>query len=181
MNIEKQELKMTVASNNVTPQKFETYNRIGLLDNWKDIPGLTDREKFIFPIIIDVFGGMLKLNSSVSTKIKYAFIETNGYIKYLERNKQINFFDISYHCNAIKYTEEIKNIVEEFEKAYKRNDEKIAAYIVIDDSKYLVKVTKYGFKYVTSKHQGRKFYSLKNIEIENRKLSDMGFETKIVQ
>lgn len=176
IDIENFKLKLTCASSNVAPIKYERFERVGILDNYKNIPELTDTEKFLLPIIKDVYGGMLLLKKSVSKKVQYAFLKTKYFISNKDAENNINFFDYAYNENAAQYADTIKEIVNYFIKVYNEDDEKIQSVFVIDEDKYLVKLNQNSIRYSYNVSQSKIYKSLKEMKIDSEKLEFKGFK-----
>lgn len=176
IDIDNFKLKISCASNNISPMKYEKFERTGVLKEWKNVEGLTETEKFLFPLITDVYGGMLKLQKSVSKKIRYAMLKTKYTIDQLDKENQTSIFDYSYNGNAANYTDNIKEIVSMFLNAYHEVDEKINSIFIIDEDKYLVKIKKHGISYSYSLNQAKKYSSLKEMKIDNDRLEQKGFK-----
>ncbi|QDW97532.1 hypothetical protein DWB88_13375 (plasmid) [Staphylococcus warneri] len=70
------------------------------------------------PIIEDVANGIFKLQKSVSTRLRYAFVKTTEYIKKLKENINDNDIGIKYSNNPNRYVNEIKSIVNKFKQYY---------------------------------------------------------------
>lgn len=176
IDIENFKLKITCASSNVTPIKYEKFERTGILDNYKNISELTETEKFLLPIIKDVYGGMLQLQKSVSKKLKYAFLKTKYFISIKDAENNINFFDYAYSENAAQYADTIKEIVNYFIKVYNESDEKIKSVFVIDEDKYLVRLNQNSISYSYSESQAKIYKSLKEMKIDSDRLEFHGFK-----
>ncbi|MEX2936626.1 hypothetical protein [Staphylococcus saprophyticus] len=176
IDIENFKLKITCASSNVTPIKYEKFERTGILDNYKNISELTETEKFLLPIIKDVYGGMLQLQKSVSKRLTYAFLKTKYFISIKDAENNINFFDYAYIENAAQYADTIKEIVNYFIKVYNESDEKIKSVFVIDEDKYLVRLNQKSISYSYSESQAKIYKSLKEMKIDSERLEFHGFK-----
>ncbi|RNG64456.1 hypothetical protein [Staphylococcus aureus] len=171
IDINKLTMTLTCASSNVTPITYNKFKIDELLEKMKDINILTNEEKFLMPIIEDVANGHLKLQKSVSTKLRYTFVKTIEFIKNLKANINDKNIGIKYSNDPYIYTNEIKEIVKVFKQYYFEKDKKINQSIYILNKGYFVKSTQNTIKYRYSKSVCKKFNSYKEIYLQCKSLS----------
>lgn len=164
-------MAITCASSNVTPMTYNKYIINEVLEKIKDVKNLNDEEKFLMPIIEDVANGIFKLQKSVSTRLRYAFVKTTEYIKKLKENINDNDIGIKYSNKPNRYVNEIKAIVNHFKHYYFEKDKRINKGIYLIDKGYFVKETKSNIKYTYIKSMCKKFNSYKELYIQNKSLS----------
>lgn len=181
MSIDLNNLTMAIscASSNVTPMTYNKFIINEVLEKMKDVKNLNDEEKFLMPIIEDVANGIFKLQKSVITRLRYAFVKTTEYIKKLKENINDNDIGIKYSNNPSRYINEIKAIVNKFKQYYFEKDKKINQGIYLINKGYFVKETKSNIKYTYIKSVCKKFNSYKEIYMQYKSLSYL-YEIKTI-
>lgn len=152
------------SSNNVYPKDFSPWVS-QFRRSERANPALTDKELFILGFIHSWLGGSLQFNSSVSNRTRYAFIKIKevidkNYTKpdWKTGNSTGSFYD--YYYKGVYDggdTTALKELAELFEREYNKSDWRVHHYILVDNSRYFVKLARRGM-YTTPYDQYAKVF-----------------------
>ena len=171
IDTEKLTARFASASNNVWPKTYEpfTYEFKRREDANAE---LSDLELFILDLIQDVEGGMLKLTSSVSVKVRYAFHKVRQSTNQL-REDGLYLYN---YLSDVKYrganTDIAKELVKTWLDAFNEKDEKIKSLILMEGLGFFAKSTRSGVRYVGLADYAEVFTSQKKLELRLQDLKD---------
>ncbi|RIN23968.1 hypothetical protein [Staphylococcus succinus] len=182
-DFEKLEAYLSVASSNVTPTTFYKEVISGILNDYKELKSLSDIEKFLFPIIIEVRTGVFKLRSSVSIKVRYAFCKTLETIYEIEREHNIDLWNIKPINNNLTklQVQIIKETVMIFLGFYNEKDKTISKKIIDEKGRFIKKINRHSIDMVYSKNNGKLYIKEKNLYLDMCKLKDYDIRFSIVK
>lgn len=181
-NLEKFEVNMSVASSNVTPRTYYKNTISGILNDYKNIESLSEIEKFLFPIINGVRAGVLKLQSSVSVKVRYTFHKVLEKIYELEHKHCIDLWAIRPSENNMNNLELeiVKKVVSDFLYFYNKENKIVSKKIFDEKGRFVKKINRRSLEIVYDKKLGKLYNKEKELCLAMEKLKNFDLKFNVV-
>lgn len=167
LDLKRNRVHITSASNNVQPRIFEKYVVDEAPQKFRDIQELSEQEQFLYPIISDLICGHMELQRSVSIHYRYALLQSTMKLREISQND--DRFEAPYQAFGItkpdgtSNLDNVKTVIDQFLQSLVRPDSECNECISVPGG-YFLRFTRNGYIVVRDMNNAKVVKSRKELE-----------------